>query len=1046
MKLDNKRQAAKKFKEFWLLAKDSETGGYSKFWLSLLSDVLGADDVFSRIDFQSPVPMNGTTKYLDAWIPETRVLIEHKSRGIRLDAPQAGHGGKTPFEQALEYNIARPYSEKARWIVTCNFAEIWVYDMDKPLAAPQKIRLGDLPKEVARLEFLVDSSVKSIREKEKEISIQAGRIVGELYKELLKRYADPGSSETLKALNRLCVRLVFLFYAEDAELFPKDAFWNFLKETPAKFLRGQLIKLFHVLDTPGTARDPYLEPELCAFPYTNGGLFKFCQCENVANTQIQHQLEIGNIGTGNTSTLTHSPNDIPPLDDEIKELLIRSSNFDWREISPTIFGALFESTLNPVTRRAGGMVYTSVENIHKVIDPLFLSDLTRRVNECVALPPSPSRNRRLLALQDEMASLTFLDPACGSGNFLTETYICLRRLENRIIAALQQGQSELDLGISVKVSIVQFHGIEINDFAVAVAKTALWIAEAQMLQETAQILHREPDFLPLKDYDGIVEGNALRMDWGKIGLPNSMEKNDARGITDSISKRQGLDPSDANRILNFVTAVKGATARNHFSYIIGNPPFSGARWMGKEQKADVLDVFGKDWQGVGDLDYVCCWYKKAMDCVTAGTGYSPYQADGGRAVTPRSPQTKVAFVSTNSICQGGAVANLWKPLVAQGLEIDFAHRTFRWDNEAFEKAHVHCVIVGFHVGGNGGRGATALPGDGRAAPPLPAAKTIFDGGRAIPATHINGYLMDAPDAWIESRTKPLCDVPQIGIGNKPIDGGNYLFIEEEKLAFLTKEPQAAKHFHHWYGADEFLYGAPRYCLWLGDCSATELFTMPECLKRVQAVRDYRLASKSPGTRKIAEKPTRFHVENFPKSHYIVIPEVSSEKRRYIPMGYLSPEVLCSNKLRIMPDATPFHFGVLMSSVHNAWVRAVCGRLKSDYDYSIKIVYNNFPWPECLAAKNAERAKDVESLRTLRSLRQKIEQAAQSILDARAKYPDATLAQMYGDKMYLFPELVAAHEANDRAVLAAYGLAPDTPEPEIVAHLFGLYANAIKRGE
>ena len=446
------------------------------------------EDVERRTKPQVPVQMKGTTKFLDLWIPETKVLIEHKSRGIKLDAPQSGHDGKTPYEQALEYNQARGYSDKARWIVTCNFDEIWVYDMDKPLAEPQKIRLGDLPKEVSRLEFLVDSSVKSIREKEKEISIQAGRIVGELYKELLKRYADPGSSETLKALNRLCVRLVFLFYAEDAELFPKDAFWRFLKETPAKFLRGQLMKLFRVLDTPGGKRDPYLEPELCAFPYTNGGLFKGAD-----------------------------ESDIPPLDDEIKELLIRSSNFDWREISPTIFGALFESTLNPVTRRAGGMVYTSVENIHKVIDPLFLNDLTRRVDELlgertedrrqrtedlgqrtagqssVVSPLSSVLRKKLLAIQGEMASLTFLDPACGSGNFLTETYICLRRLENRIIAALQQGQGELDLGISVKVSIAQFHGIEINDFAVAVAKTALWIAEAQMLQETAQILHREPD-------------------------------------------------------------------------------------------------------------------------------------------------------------------------------------------------------------------------------------------------------------------------------------------------------------------------------------------------------------------------------------------------------------------------------------------------------------------------------------------------------------------------------------------------------------------------
>ena len=951
------RQKARKFREYWTLVNDSEVGGYQKFWIALLADVLGAENVLERIAFQIPVPMKGTTKYLDAWIPETRVLIEHKSRGIKLDAPQSGHGGKTPYEQAIEYNQARGFSEKARWIVTCNFDEIWVYDMDKPLADPQKIRLADLPKEVSRLGFLVDSTVKSVREKEKDISIKAGRIVGELYKALLKRYgSSPAENaegaergdEKLAALNRLCVRLVFLFYAEDADVFPKDVFWNFLKETPAKFLRGQLQKLFRVLDTPEAKRDPYLEPELAAFPYTNGGLFK---------------------GADEA--------EIPPMDDEIKELLVKSANFDWRDISPTIFGALFESTLNPDTRRAGGMVYTSVENIHKVIDPLFLDDLTRRVDEATKGTEgtkgtlSVKSRSSLLSLQSLLASLTFLDPACGSGNFLTETFLSLRRLENRIIAALQKGQGELDLGLSAKVSLAQFHGIEINDFAVAVAKTAMWISEAKMRHETAKILHREPDYLPLKDYDGIVEGNALRMNWPRA------------------------------------------------DYIMGNPPFSGARWMGKSQKDDMLSVFGKDWQGVGDLDYVTAWYKKAVDCVSA---------------KKNRERTKAAFVSTNSICQGGSVINLWKPLFAQGLEIDFAWRTFRWDNESFEKAHVHCVIVGFHCGGEDSRRDAKVQ-----------RKTIFDGDKVISAAHINGYLMDGPDIFIESRTAPICVVPTIGMGNQPIDGGNYIFTAEEKSVFLKTEPRAEKHFHPWYGAEELINGKSRYCLWLGNCSPTELFAMPECLKRVEAVRAFRLLSKRTSTKKIANKPTRFQTENFPKGNYVAIPEVSSERRRYVPMGYLSSDVICSNKLRLMPDATLYHFGVLMSSVHNAWVRAVCGRLKSDYDYSIKIVYNNFPWPECLAEKDAESVRGnlqnskTPSSESNRALRQKVELTGQSILDARAKYPDATLAQMYGDKMYLFPEIVAAHAENDKAVLAAYGLAPDTPEPEIVAHLFKLYA-------
>ena len=945
------RQAARKFVEYWTFQRGSEKGEDQQFWNSLLGEVLGMDDVKSHVQYQVPVPMKGTTKFLDAWIPETRVLIEHKSRGVNLDAPQAGHGGLTPYDQAAEYDAARSYDDRARWIVTCNFDEFRIYDRAKPLAPPLTLKLGNLPKEAYRLAFLVNPKEKAI-DRELEISVQAGRIVGDIYDALLKQYGD-GNADHLAALNRLCVRLVFCLYAEDADIFPKDCFRRLMENTPSLFLRERLIRLFQTLDTPTDKRNPYLDAELCAFPYTNGGLF-----HNAAES------------------------DIPPITDDLRQLLIGASQFDWRDITPTIFGALFESTLNPVTRRSGGMVYTSVENIHKVIDPLFLDDLTRRVEAAI----KKGDKRTLLALQAEMASRTFLDPACGSGNFLTETYICLRRLENRIIAALQKGQAELDLGISIKVSITQFYGLEINDFAVAVAKAALWIAESQMKQETAEILHREPDYLPLKDNANIVECNALRTDWPRT------------------------------------------------DYIIGNPPFSGARWMGKEQKADVLDVFDKDWQSVGDLDYVCCWYKKAMDLMRRVEDAPPYRGDGARPLD--APHC--AFVSTNSICQGGAVANLWKPLFAQGLEIDFAHRTFRWDNEAFDKAHVHCVIIGFHASNWESR---RLGGDDNASRQdggYPSQKTIFDGDRAIPATHINGYLRDAPDAWLENITQPLYAVPSIGMGNQPIDGGNYLFTAEDKAEFLKKEALSAKYFRPWYGAEELINGKWRYCLWLGDCTPTELFAMPECLKRVDAVRAFRLSSKRASTRKLADKPTRFQTENFPKSHYIVIPEVSSEKRRYIPMGYLSPDVMCSNKLRIMPDATPFHFGVLMSSVHKAWVDTVCGRLKSDLDYSINIVYNNFPWPECLAAENAEDGNEA-----LQSLRQKIELTGQAILDARAKYPDATLAQMYGDKMYLFPDLRAAHEANDRAVLAAYGLAPDTPEPEIVAHLFKLYACKIK---
>ena len=1010
MKPDNKRQAARKFKEFWLLAKDSETGGYSKFWLSLLSDVLGVDDVFSRIDFQSPVPMKGTTKYLDAWISETRVLIEHKARGIKLDAPQSGHGGKTPFEQAVEYNQARGFSEKARWIVTCNFDEIWVYDMDKPLAEPQKIRLADLPKEVSRLGFLVDSTVKTVREEEKDISIKAGRIVGELYKSLLKRYQDFGlqtyddrkteglgpKSEVLAALNRLCVRLVFLFYAEDAELFPKDAFWNFLKETPAKFLRGQLLKLFRVLNTPESERDPYLEPEIAAFPYTNGGLFK-----GVDEAEI------------------------PPLDDEIQELLVKSSNFDWRDISPTIFGALFESTLNPVTRRAGGMVYTSVENIHKVIDPLFLGELTAELGAIKTERTIANRRARALAFQDKLGSLTFLDPACGSGNFLTETFLSLRRLENEAIQIgerLKPGERLLNLDGVVKVSIEQFHGIEINDFAVSVAKTAMWISEAKMLQQTAEILAVSPKFLPLHDYDGIVEGNALRMDWGGI-----------------LTQRRG----------------EAEGAERHFDYIMGNPPFVGARNKSKEQAADMEAVFGKDWKSLGNLDYVTAWYKKAMDLLA-------------------TENTKVAFVSTNSICQGDGVTALWKPLFAQGLEIDFAHRTFRWDSEATEKAHVHCVIVGFHCGGQGTKGTEKTTGtnDKATAANVEAAaslksrgslsslssslgKTIYDGDSVISAAHINGYLMDAPDAWIESRAKPICDVPPLVFGSMPNDGGFLSdWSDEDKTALVKKYPAAEALFRPLLGSVEFINGKSRWCLWLKGASPA-----------VEKVREMRLASKREATRKLAATPTLFgEIRQPEEGNYLLVPSVSSERREYVPMGFMDANTVANNLVLIVPSATLYHFGVLTSSVHMAWMRAVAGRLEMRYRYSANIVYNNFPWPDNAVGqgtKGTERTEGTRdkmtahereilaapSLKSLWSLSHAaiISQTAQAILDARAAHPDCSLADLY-DPLTMPSDLRAAHEANDRAVLAAYGLKPDTSEPEIVAHLFGLYAEATKETE
>ena len=627
-----------------------------------------------------------------------------------------------------------------------------------------------------------------------------------------------------------------------------------------------------------------------------------------------------------------------------------SEDFNWAEISPTIFGAVFESTLNPETRRSGGMHYTSIENIHKVIDPLFLDALKAELDEICENPIERTKNAKLRAFQRKLASLTFLDPACGSGNFLTETYLSLRRLENKILLELSHGQVTMYTASEspIQVSISQFYGIEINDFAVTVAKTALWIAESQMMKETEKILLVPLDFLPLKTNAYIVEGNALRTDWESV-IPKS-----------------------------------------ELNYIMGNPPFVGARLMDKAQKDDINHIFA-GWKNAGNLDYVCCWYKKAADLM-------------------QNTAIRTALVSTNSVSQGESVANLWKPLFADGVHIDFAYRTFRWDSEAKSKAHVHCVIIGFSTAVN------------------PAERRIYSSERYQVAKNINGYLLDGDNVFIESRNKPLCNVPEIGMGNQPIDNGQYLFEEDEMDAFIKTEPLSADFFHPWYGAKEFISRKPRYCLWLGECSPVQLKQMPQCLARVRAVKEYRESSSRASTVKLSLKPTRFQTENMPKGHYIVIPEVSSEKRRYIPMGYLDDSKLCSNKLRLMPNANLFEFGVLESNVHMAWMRCVCGRLKSDYDYSIKIVYNNFPWPT-----------------PPRNLFDKIEQTAQAILDARALYPDCSLADLY-DELTMPPELRKAHQDNDRAVMDAYGFtkgtAARTSESACVAELMKLYQKMV----
>ncbi len=924
MKDTERRAAAKAFAEYW---KDRgyEKGESQPFWLSLLRDVLGVEAPEKFITFEEQVRLDHTS-FIDGFIPATHVLIEQKGRNKDLRKPIKQSDGTllTPFQQAQRYSAVLPYSQRPRWIITCNFEEFLVYDMEKPNGEPEQIFVKDLAKEYYRLMFLVDTGDDNIR-REMEVSIQAGNLVGILYDEILKQYHDPENEESLKSLNKLIVRLVFCLYAEDAGIFGGHSkFHNYIKSFSARDMRKALIELFKILDTKPEDRDPYEDEQLSSFPYVNGGLF--------ADENIE----------------------IPQMNDEIRDLLLRnaSEDFDWSDISPTIFGAVFESTLNPETRRSGGMHYTSIENIHKVIDPLFLDELREELEEIKAIKVAKTRETKINAFREKLGSLTFFDPACGSGNFLTETYISLRRLENEAIEVITQGQMLLDFTGIIKVSIGRFYGIEINDFAVTVAKTALWIAESQMMKETEVIAHINLDFLPLKSYANIVEGNALRIDWETV------------------------------------------VPKNKLNYIMGNPPFVGYSLQTTEQKQDILSIYvdekGKPYKTAGKIDYVAGWYFKAAQMIA-------------------NTNIRVAFVSTNSITQGEQVAAVWKPLYDRfNIHIDFAHRTFRWDSEASVKAHVHCVIVGFSTAYN------------------PREKQLYSSERMQLVKNINAYLIEAPDVFVESRTKPLADVPAMSSGGKPVEGGNLIFTEQEKEEFLAIEPNADLYFRPFMGSDDFINGHTRWCLWLLNASPKDLRSLPHVMERVEKVREFREASVKAATREYAAYPTRFMEIKQPNSDFLMIPATSSENRRYVPIGYLDKNVIASNAASFVPDATIYHFGVLTSNVHMAWMRAVCGRLEMRYRYSVNIVYNNFPWPTPTDEQKAV-----------------IEKTAQAILDSRAKYPDCSLADLY-DEVAMPPELRKAHQENDKAVMRAYGFwGKLNTESECVAELMKMYQELVK---
>ncbi len=920
--LKQQEKAAKEFAKKWEDIGD-EKQDTQRFWMELLQNVYGINNPADIICFEQRVQL-GHTSYIDAMIPATHTMIEQKSLGKDLNAPIRQSDGTllTPAEQAKRYAAALPYSERPRWIVSCNFKEFHVLDMERPNDSAEIIELHKLGAEFYRLNFLVDVKSSHI-EREMEISKGAGDLVARLYESLLEQYKiNPSLTEELilHNINKLCVRLVFCLYAEDSGLFGKKSlFHDYLQDFQPHQIRNALMDLFRILDTEEANRNPYESETLLEFPYVNGSLFS-------------------------------DPVEIPQFSENAVNLILHDAcNFDWSEISPTIFGAIFESTLNPDTRRHGGMHYTSIENIHKLIDPLFLDEFRNDFKEAMSRKDGKKKIQLLKALQDKMASKTFFDPAAGSGNFLTESYLSLRRLENDILRETITDSSGTGiLGFDeeefnpIKISIQQFYGIEINDFAVAVAKTAIWIAEAQMFKETEAIIHKEMDFLPLHNNANIHEGNSLKMDWAEIVNSNTL------------------------------------------SYIMGNPPFVGAKMMNKQQKLEMLSLFNKK-TSAKSLDYVAAWYKKAAEYMKGTKIHS-------------------AFVSTNSITQGEQVPILWESLMEEGLIINFAYKSFIWDSEANLKAHVHCVIIGFSYEDIKN-------------------KLIYSDQSCKICSHINAYLAEAPDVFVKRRSKPLANIPTLILGNMTYEDGNLILTEEEKNELIRENPIVERWIRPFLGSYEFINRKNRYVLWLQNISPAEINKVKSVKERVAKVYDFRRSSKRVSTQQGASYPSlllNITQRNIDYNNFIFIPRVSSERRRYIPMGFLPSTVMISDAGYFMPYADLYTFGVLNSNVHMAWMRVVAGRLKSDYRYSNFIVYNNFPWPQL----NENQKK-------------KIEQTAQAILDARELYSNCSLADLY-DTVLMPKELREAHRANDRAVMKAYGFDISMTEEDCVTELLKLY--------
>ncbi len=920
-----KKSDAESFASRWA-NKGNENQDTQRFWIDFYQNVLGVEDAVSRLEFEKPVSTDASTHegYIDVFIPSAKTLVEQKSLGIDLAKEETRQGRKvTPAKQGNAYAQGMPLSQQPRYIIACNFSDFWVFDRERDSLCREplfKLPLAELPKNLAAIQFL-KGGAEAPATISRAVSVEAGKIMSKLHDLVAEAFDDPDTPENHHALSVLMTRLMFLMFCEDSGLVAPNAFRDYVAHFSAGDLRRGLKDLFVWLDTKDEDRDKYAESWLKKLPYMNGGLFR-------------------------------EKTEVPPLSENFRHTLIVEGcqEFDWSGVSPTVFGSIFEGALSHDHRRANGQHFTSPENIHKVIDPLFLDGLKAEFDEACAKPVAGgARTRALKDLHKKIGSISILDPAAGSGNFITESYLCLRQLENRILFELQGVQASISFEESgdrdVLVSLRNFHGIELEDFACCVARTALWIAEKQADADTAKVTQRVYQELPLTDYEGIVNANALRIDWNDVVKADQVD------------------------------------------YVIGNPPFIGQSNRTSSQVEDSKLVWGADYDGY--LDYATCWYRKAAEYLS-------------------SANAEFAFVSTNSICQGQPVPAMFKPLFSMGWHIRFAHRTFVWGSQADDEAHVHVVILGFSK--------------------RPGRLTTYSydtGGVSVEhPDNINAYLLNAPNVFVEKRMSPLFqDISPMVIGGKPADGGFFQIKTRHEYEEILKDPVAAKYVVPSLGAQELINGKERWCLWLADTPPQEIKKSSVLRQRVQGVRDFRASSKKAATRKLADEPWRYAEVRRPDGPFLCIPRHFSGGRKYFTVKRCTEGEVATDACFFADDPDGLLFGIISSSIFMKWQRAVGGELKSDCRFSNTIVWNNFPLPDL--SVNGRSA---------------IVDAAQKVIEARAGYDGASLADLYkpGDE-FLYPRLFAAHEELDAAVEAAYGIDFDGDESKTVAHLFELYA-------